>query len=359
MEDLVSLKKYFSNKRVLVTGHTGFKGSWLCIYLKMLGAEVHGIALAPKEPESIFEIANVEKGVCTSSTIDNICNTHSVSALLQDIQPEIVFHLAAQPLVIEGYNDPVETFNTNIMGVVSILESIRTCQSVEAFVNVTTDKCYENKEWCYPYRETDRLGGHDPYSASKACAEIVTNSYRQSYFPDKAIATARAGNVIGGGDWAQNRLLPDIIKAFNRGDEIEIRNPSSIRPWQHVLEPLTGYLVLAKKLGEKQGEQFSGAWNFGPHTSKYYTVGEVVKEVALCWGETANIVIGDANGKLHETDILMLDCSKARLQLEFEGVLSIQKAISLTVDWYKAFYEKKDMNIFTEKQIAQYWALRN
>lgn len=358
MESLVSLSTFFANKKVLVTGHTGFKGSWLCVYLKMLGAHVHGIALAPDKSENMFELLNIETEVCHSSAFENICHTGVLTKLVHKIQPEIVFHLAAQPLVAESYKNPLETFNTNVMGVVSILEAIKDCNAVKIFLNITTDKCYENKEWHYPYRESDQLGGHDPYSASKACSEIVTQSYKKSFLSHVAIATARAGNVIGGGDWADNRLLPDAIKAFSQGEFMEVRNPESIRPWQHVLEPLTGYLYLAKKLREDSNQQLSGAWNFGPKTMQHFSVGEVIQQAALCWGEKTNIVINKTPPILHEAGILMLDSSKAQAFLGFKAVLSTEQAISFSVDWYKAFYQKDDMKAYTQNQIEKYWALR-
>jgi CDP-glucose 4,6-dehydratase len=276
-------KQFWKNKRVFLTGHTGFKGSWLSIWLDSLGANVHGYSLKPPTDPSLFNLCSIDR--FTNSTIGDIRNRDLLKATLQKAQPEIVFHLAAQPLVRESFKNPVETYETNVMGTVNLLDAVRACPSVKAVVIVTTDKCYENREWHWGYRENDPMGGYDPYSSSKGCAELVTAAYRQSFFNPKdfdnhhiAVASARAGNVIGGGDWALDRLVPDCLKAILDGRKIIVRNPHAIRPWQHVLEPLRGYLLLAQKLFEN-GPQFAEAWNFGPDDRDCRPVIDVVSKL--------------------------------------------------------------------------------
>lgn len=344
----------YQGKRVLVTGHTGFKGSWLCVWLYKLGADVVGYALKPPTTPSLFEACNLEKKV--TSIIGDIRNLKMLRDVFEKYQPDIVFHLAAQSLVRPSYKEPLETLNTNIIGTANLLEAARNTRSVRAIVVVTTDKCYENREWIYPYRETDALGGYDPYSASKACAEIITASYRNSFFLDTnvAVASARAGNVIGGGDWADDRLLPDCIRAFTENRQVELRYPHAIRPWQHVLEPLSGYIVLAEKLLGIDASAFSDSWNFGPDATGDATVGEIAQKAADYWGNGA-VVVEDKSNKPHEAEILRLDITKARTNLNWCPRWSIDRAVKETIFWYKAWYEKNnDMYQFSFKQIESY-----
>jgi CDP-glucose 4,6-dehydratase len=348
-------------KRVLITGHTGFKGGWLALDLAMKGARVVGLALGPDTDPSFFSAAQLESVV--DSRIGDIRDFDRVLALLSETKPEIVFHLAAQPLVRKSYREPLDTFDTNVLGTTKLLEAIRQVGSVSAVVVVTTDKCYENKEWYWGYRETDRLGGHDPYSASKACAEIVVSAYRSSFFTEKgsagdytAVASARAGNVIGGGDWAEDRLIPDMVRAFQEAKPVMIRNPGSVRPWQHVLEPVEAYIELAAKLSEEP-QKFASAWNFGPELSDAIPVAEVVKSFALFWGDGATWEI-DSTPQVHETTFLRLDCSKAALELGWQPTLKIQDSLRLTAQWYQEFGLGSDMNKFTANQILEYSRVR-
>ena len=351
MDEIIN---FYKGKKVLVTGHTGFKGGWLGIWLNMLGAKVIGYSLDPLYDEGIYTSSGIG-----SAIVDYRADIRDLNKLIQVFEsekPEIVFHLAAQPLVIEGYNNPVETFEVNFQGTVNVLEAIRKTPSAKAAVIITTDKCYENKEWVWGYRETDQLGGHDPYSASKGAAEIAVNSYRKSFFQGDgapAVATARAGNVIGGGDWAENRLVPDIIKAGKSGKTIEIRNPYSIRPWQHVLDPLSGYLKLGTALYNSP-KVFAEAWNFGPYAHCNYTVKEVVEKVISRFGHGSwkDLSVGE---KPHEANLLMLDISKAIQHLNWKPLLSIDESIDYTVDWYTSAIEKGVLN-FSENQIKNYQA---
>jgi CDP-glucose 4,6-dehydratase len=295
----------YDKRRVLITGHTGFKGSWLCLLLHKLGADVYGYALEPPTNPSLFIEANIAELI--TSYIGDIRDLNKLTKLFQKIQPEIVIHMAAQPLVRESYKNPVETYEINVMGTVNILEACRNTPSVKAIVNVTTDKCYENKEWYWGYRENEPIGGYDPYSNSKGCSELVTSAYRNSYFnPNEyvnhgvAIATARAGNVIGGGDWADDRLIPDFIRAISKGEKVKIRNPNAIRPWQHVLEPLSGYLILAEKLFT-QGAPYAQAWNFGPDDNDAQNVEWIISKICAFWGENANFEI-ESYSQLHEAN---------------------------------------------------------
>ena len=345
---------FWRGKRVFMTGHTGFKGGWLCLWLESMGASVFGYALVAQSP-SLFGQARVGQGM--AHMLGDVCNLNALSKALAEARPDIVFHLAAQSLVRPSYDDPVRTYATNVMGTVNLLEAVRQSKPGQlcAVVVVTTDKCYHNNEWLWGYREDEPLGGHDPYSSSKACAELVTAAYRASFAvsqPAIAIATARAGNVIGGGDWAKDRLVPDAIAAFSNKISLRIRSPSAIRPWQHVLEPLAGYLMLAQRLVE-DGGPFAQAWNFGPNTSGERTVGDVASILAEFWGRGAKWQI-DGDEHVHEAQFLKLDSSKARALLEWRPRLALADALRLTADWYMAHYKGAAMRQFTLDQIAAY-----
>ncbi len=332
----------YENKKVLLTGHTGFKGSWLALWLTKLGADVCGYSLtAPTDP-SHFEHLNLD----IRSEIGNILDTERLKKVFADFQPEIVFHMAAQPLVRLSYREPRETFETNVLGTVNVLDACRKTASVRAIVNVTSDKCYDNKEWIWGYRENDAMGGHDPYSASKGCAELVAGSYRDSFFNPKdfgskhnvLLASCRAGNVIGGGDWAEDRLIPDIMRAVSRNEKVEIRNPGATRPWQHVLEPLSAYLQIAQKLVEED-VNFAEAWNFGPDDNGSITVQEVVKNIKQFWPKI-DYQLGNCKNAVHEANLLKLDCSKAHIKLKWQAVWDSKMTFQKTVEWYHYFYEK-------------------
>ncbi len=349
-------KQFWLGKRVLITGHTGFKGSWLSVWLQSLGAELAGYALVPPTNPSLFEAADVGKYM--NSTIGDVRDLDSLKTLFRDFRPEIVLHMAAQPLVRQSYLDPHETYSINVMGTVNLFEAVRSVDSVKVVLNVTSDKCYENREWEWGYREVEPLGGFDPYSNSKACSELVAAAYRSSFFNQDnyglhgvAVATARAGNVIGGGDWASDRLIPDMIRAITCGESINIRNPSSIRPWQHVLEPLSGYLLLAQKLYQ-QGPVYSGAWNFGPSDSDAKQVSWIVEKVVSDWAGASWKLDGDSHP--HEAKYLKLDCSKARTCLDWQPKWGVEQAIKETNTWYKAFQDGFDMREFCLKQISHY-----
>jgi CDP-glucose 4,6-dehydratase len=346
-------KDFWKDKKVLITGDTGFKGSWLSIWLKMMGAEVIGYALEPYTSHGNFVLAKLEEKI-THITGD-VREYQKLYNVFRKHQPKIVFHLAAQPIVRESYINPKETYDINIGGTVNLLECCRLTESVEYIVNITTDKCYENKEWIWGYRENDRLGGFDPYSSSKAGSEIVTAAYRQSFFNPrkvrKNIASARAGNVIGGGDWQTDRLIPDCIASLENNEPVIIRSPSAVRPWQYVLEPLSGYLRLVEKMYLNPG-LYDQAWNFGPSGGSMRPVSEVVDLVIQNWGGGSWEDHAEKNSP-HETQILKLDISKARTRLEWSPVLSLEQAISATVDWYKS-YKEKDMYRFCQQQIESY-----
>jgi CDP-glucose 4,6-dehydratase len=339
-------------RRVLLTGHTGFKGGWLALWLARLGARVTGISLPPSPSPNLFELARVAEGI--DSRFCDIRDAAGLAALVEQAQPEIVFHLAAQPLVRRSYADPLETYATNVMGTAHLLEAIRLkSPATRAIVVVTTDKCYENREWVWGYRESDPLGGHDPYSSSKAGTELVAASYAKSFFGAPgmpALATARAGNVIGGGDWAADRLVPDLVRACQTGQTVAIRYPQAIRPWQHVLEPLAGYLRLAERLYE-HGRQYAGAWNFGPGQESLKPVAWIAERVIAAWGGSAHWEV-PAGAEPHEAGILKLDCSKAAQYLDWHPALDIGDAIGLTVQWHKACIAGQDMRKFTEAQIG-------
>ncbi len=351
----------YTNRRVLITGHTGFKGSWLCLLLHKLGADVYGYALDPPTSPSLFEEARI--GELMTSFIGDIRDYDHLLKVMQQVQPEIVIHMAAQPLVRESYKIPVETYAINVMGTVHLLEACRNTKSVKAIVNVTTDKCYENKEWHWGYRENEPMGGYDPYSNSKGCSELVTSSYRNSYFnPAKyadhgvAVASARAGNVIGGGDWADDRLIPDFIRAITHGEEVQIRSPFAIRPWQHVLEPLTGYLTLAAKLFT-EGAPYAQGWNFGPDDRDARNVEWITNTICELWGEGASFSI-DTNPQPHEANYLKLDCSKAKAELGWYPKWNIETTLKSIVDWNKAYLSGINMRIVTENQIKKYLSLK-
>lgn len=325
-----------------------------------MGAKVVGYALSPSTSPNLFALATVEQGM--TSVIGDICDFNKLQSVFASHQPEIVFHMAAQPLVRYSYQNPVETYATNVMGTVHLLEAVRNTPSVKAVVNITTDKCYENKEWIWGYRENEPMGGYDPYSNSKACAELVSAAYRSSFFNSDnyalhgvAIATARAGNVIGGGDWAKDRLIPDILDAFENGRKVEIRHPHAIRPWQHVMEPLRGYLTLAEQLFE-HGASFGEAWNFGPNDDDVKSVGWIVEQMATLWGLDAQWQI-DTGEHPHEAHYLKLDISKARSRLGWHPALHIQDALALIIDWSRQSQAGADMRQITLAQIQAYQAI--
>jgi len=348
---------FLKSKKVFITGHTGFKGSWLCLWLHALGAKVTGYALDPPTDPSLFELCKIDELV--QSTIADVRDGGSLTKAMLEAQAEIVIHMAAQPLVRDSYKIPVETYAINVMGTVNLFEAVRQCRTVKAVINVTTDKCYENKEWVWGYRECEPLGGYDPYSNSKACSELVTSAYRSSYFNPKVyashgvgVASARAGNVIGGGDWATDRLVPDCIRAILKVEKVIIRSPEAIRPWQHVLEPLSGYLMLAQKLYE-EGPRYAEAWNFGPDDSDAKPVEWLVKKLCAKWGNNASYAI-DQGKHPHEAYYLKLNCSKARAVLGWRPVWDIEKAIDSVVEWTKAFREKRDLREICLRQIDEY-----
>ena len=346
---------FWQGKKVFLTGHTGFKGSWLALWLQDLGAEVTGFALSPPTTPSLFDLAGIGRGM--TSVPGDVRDFEELRNALRDHQPEIVFHLAAQSLVRYSYKHPVETFATNIMGVVNLLEAARLTGSVRALLMVTSDKCYQNRNSLWGYREDDPMGGHDPYSSSKGCSELVAAAYRRSYFDaacgkSVAVASARAGNVIGGGDWAADRLIPDTLQAFLDHRPVLLRNPGATRPWQHVLEPLGGYLQLAEKLYET-GPAFAEGWNFGPRDEDARPVGWVVEHLAGLWGEGASWQSA-AGEHPHEAEQLKLDCSKSRVRLGWEPRLSLPQALAWTVEWHRGFQQWADLAALTRSQIHRY-----
>ena len=354
------VRAVWRNARVYVTGHTGFKGGWLSLWLASLGARVHGYALAPESDPNLFTAARVADHV--EHDVGDIRNLEQLERSIAAFEPEVVFHMAAQPLVRRSYANPVETYSTNVMGTVHVLDVIRRIPSVRGAVIVTSDKCYENREWLWGYREEDRLGGFDPYSNSKACAELVTASYRSSYFSQAssaehkvALASARAGNVIGGGDWSEDRLIPDMVRGFLAARPVRIRYPQAVRPWQHVLEPLAGYIALAEHLLQ-QGTAFAGAWNFGPEENDAWPVARVADAMTALWGAGASWVCNSAENP-HEAGYLKLDAGKARSLLDWRPRLSIDHALRWVVEWFQAWRQGENMQIFTLKQIADYETL--
>lgn len=344
----------FSGKRVFVTGHTGFKGSWLTFLLKELGADVMGFALPPEPGQSHFEMLNLKAGI--NHVVGDSRDASALNDALQIFQPEYVFHLAAQALVKKSYDDPVGTFDSNVMGSVHLLDAVRQCDSVRSLVYITSDKCYENVEWVWGYRENDRLGGHDPYSASKAAAEIVFSAYASSYFssrPDLGAATTRAGNVIGGGDWAEDRIVPDCIRAIEMNEPIKLRNPHATRPWQHVLEPLSGYLLLAARL-RSEPKKFAGSWNFGPSTSEVRNVQEVASAIIQHLGR-GRIEIAESQQHHHEARLLQLNCDKAHQLLGWRPRWHVDKTLAATAQWYKTIIDGGDAETITRAQLIDYF----
>lgn len=345
---------FWAGKRVFVTGHTGFKGSWLSIWLHRLGAKVIGFSLPASTAPSLFEQGKIST-IIEQSMIGDITKYDELVNAMHKAKPEIIFHMAAQPLVRKSYDDPIGTYNTNVMGTVHLLEAARLCESVRVIVNITTDKCYENQEWHWGYRENDTLGGYDPYSNSKACAELVTSAYRQSFLSKASIqvATVRAGNVIGGGDWSQDRLIPDLMRALIFKQHIILRNPDAVRPWQHVLEPLSGYLMLAQRLYEN-GPAFAQGWNFGPRTEDIQTVQYIVQQLLAKWpGEHSGYEVQRQVEK-HEAKLLMLDCTKATMELGWQPKWKLEQALDATLEWLLAYLRGEDLLQLCERQIAQY-----
>jgi CDP-glucose 4,6-dehydratase len=352
------LGSFYGGKRVLLTGHTGFKGGWLAIWLKMMAAEVTGFSLEPEASPNLFDTAGVACGV--RSIIADIRDPAALREAIAASEPEIVFHLAAQPLVRRSYRDPVETYSTNVMGTLHLLEALRAAPSVRAAIVVTSDKCYENREWMWGYREHDALGGRDPYSSSKACAELVVSACRQSYCETSGllIASARAGNVIGGGDWSEDRLVPDTVRSISRNQPVALHSPNSVRPWQHVLEPLWGYLLLAERLfsGERN---WAEAWNFGPAPGTEARVEDLVRMILQCWGTGEMVVDADSQGP-HEARQLRLDSTKSNLRLSWQPRLNLSQAVALTVESYRTFLERPgDVRRIIERQICDYTHARN
>ena len=343
---------FWNGRRVLITGHTGFKGGWLAIWLQRLGADVTGIALAPHTSPSLYELAGIGERI--SSRLQDLGDGPAVRQVLGDVQPEVVFHLAAQPLVRLSYREPIATLATNIMGTAHVLEAIRHTPSVRAAVIVTSDKCYAESGTSLPYQEGDRLGGDDPYSASKACVELVTASYQKSFCREMqaSIATVRAGNVIGGGDWSQDRLAPDAIRALSQHEKIHLRNPDAIRPWQHVMEPLSGYLMLAERLFT-EGQQWASAWNFGPSANDELKVRQVADRIVQYWGDGGWAPMPETAAP-HESAVLRLVSAKAREILKWRPVLTLDQAISLTVAWYRSVLAGENAFAITSEQIDQF-----
>lgn len=350
---------FWKDKRVFLTGHTGFKGGWLSLWLASMGAKVTGYALAPNTAPNIYDVLAINS-LIEKSQIADIRDLVVLQKTMSDAEPDIVIHMAAQPLVRYSYSNPVETYATNVMGTVHVLECTRSIDSVRATVIVTTDKCYENREWLWGYRENESMGGYDPYSNSKGCAELVTAAYRQSYFssPDSVnkIASARAGNVIGGGDWSEDRLIPDAVKAFEAGLPLMIRNPLATRPWQHVLEPLSGYLILAQTLYEK-GYSFASGWNFGPSDQDNRSVEEVINLLIDLWGQNVRWEKEGSN-QPHEANFLKLDCSKASMQLGWNPKWDLEMAMTKIVQWQQAFQAKENMQEISLAQIHQYMSTK-
>ncbi|WEK53877.1 MAG: CDP-glucose 4,6-dehydratase [Candidatus Cohnella colombiensis] len=349
--------QFWQGKSVLLTGHTGFKGSWMSLWLDQLGANVSGYALQPSTTPSLFESCGL--GYRMNSVLGDVADLERLKQTIQHSNPEIVFHLAAQPLVRQSYIDPVGTYMTNVMGTIHLLEAVRTCPSVKAVVIITTDKVYDNKEWLWSYREDERLGGKDPYSASKACAELAVNSYRDSYFSDSsfdkhqvAIATARAGNIIGGGDWSQDRLVPDSLKALELDQAITLRNPHAVRPWQHVLAPVHGYLLLAQRLYE-EGLDYQGAWNFGPLDQDAQPVLAVVEQLHQLWGSKIPVVVESDQAK-PEAQLLKLDSTKARSLLGWNPTWDLNMSLRKIVEWHRSYLAGGDVHKLTLKQIEEY-----
>lgn len=347
---------FWKGKKVFLTGHTGFKGSWLSLWLQSMGADVMGYALAPPTTPALFDEARVGAGM--QSQIGDIRDLQAITASMVDYNPDILIHMAAQPLVRLSYKQPVETYATNVMGTVHVLEAARQCSNLRAIVNVTTDKCYENREWAWGYREDEPMGGHDPYSNSKGCMELVTSAYRNSFFckdQPAALASARAGNVIGGGDWAEDRLIPDILAAFEKQQPVVIRNPQATRPWQHVLEPLSGYLVLAENLWER-GQDVAQGWNFGPKDEDARPVCWILDHMVSTWGKGASWTL-DQDPQPHEARYLKLDVSKARAHLHWSPTWSLEATLAYIVRWHRAWLNGDDVHALCLAEINAYMAV--
>jgi CDP-glucose 4,6-dehydratase len=358
MEMIMLDTHFWKDRKVFITGHTGFKGSWLSILLNWLGADVYGYALKPPTIPSLYELAKIDQLV--TSTIGDVRDYNLLLKTLIGVQPDVIIHMAAQPLVKESYRNPRETFEVNVMGTVNLLDAARQISGVKAILNITTDKCYENKEWHWGYRENEPMGGYDPYSNSKGCSELVTSSFRNSFFNPieykkhgVALASARAGNVIGGGDWADDRLIPDFIRAILKGEKVKIRSPYAIRPWQHVLEPLSGYLLLCEKLFS-EGPAFAQSWNFGPNDSDAKNVEWIITKICDLWGNGADYEL-DSIPQPHEANYLKLDCSKAKAELGWLPIWNIEKTLKSIVDWNKAFLNNDDMRKVCISQIEEFY----
>ena len=344
--------QFWKGKKVFLTGHTGFKGSWLSMWLQFMGAEIKGFSLVPKTSPALFSEANIARTL--ESVVGDIRNRDIVLESMRQFNPDIVIHMAAQPLVRVSYREPIDTYSTNIMGTIHVLEASRYCSNLRAVVNVTTDKCYANNEWVWGYREDDPMGGFDPYSSSKACSELVTNAYRSSFLQKNgiAVATARAGNVIGGGDWSEDRLIPDIFNAFENNQPVIIRNPKATRPWQHVLEPLSGYLVLAERL-YNDGQIFAEAWNFGPNDQDVQTVQWIVEKMTLDWNHQENSKI-ESTAQPHEANYLKLDISKAKNKLGWEPSWDLAIAIEKIIKWHQSWLSGVNTQALCIEQIKEF-----
>ena len=350
-------ESFWKNKKILITGHTGFKGSWLTIWLKKLGADITGFSKSVPTNPSLFETANIEKDI--KSVVGDIQNYELLKETISKCEPEIIFHMAAQSLVIKSYSNPIETFSTNVMGTVNLLYAVKETKKAKIVINITSDKCYENKESLEGYSEEDPMGGHDPYSSSKGCAELITKSFRKSFFSSDhenniGLASVRAGNVIGGGDWAENRLIPDIIRAIKNKENVKIRNPNALRPWQHVLDPLNGYISLAEKLWDDQKKHSEG-WNFGPEKNEVKPVSWIIEEFNELWKNKINWVVG--NNELHEANNLILNCQKAKSRLGWNSKINTETALKMTIEWYTKYFDGKNMREVTEEQIIEFQKL--
>jgi len=352
-------EKEWNGKTVLITGHSGFKGSWLSLWLQKLNVNVIGYSKSIPTKPSLFELANIDEGM--TSIFDDVRDYQKLKSIIKKYQPEVIFHMAAQSLVRESYKEPIETFSTNIMGTVNILESIRQIGKPCVVINVTSDKCYQNTNKIEPYTEEDPMGGYDPYSSSKGCSELITSAFRNSFFDISksnqqkiSVASVRAGNVIGGGDWSKDRLIPDVMKGFLKNEKIQIRNPDSIRPWQFVLEPLNGYLLLAEKLLNKKFE-FASSWNFGPDENKTFSVKTILDKIRTKWGLETFVEFKTSN--IHEENNLVLNSDKAKKNLNWQPKVNIDLAIDWIVEWYKTYHENKDIRKISENQIEKYLKL--
>ena len=350
-------ESFWKNKKILITGHTGFKGSWLTIWLKKLGADITGFSKSVPTNPSLFETANIEKDI--KSVVGDIQNYELLKETISKCEPEIIFHMAAQSLVIKSYSNPIETFSTNVMGTVNLLYAVKETKKAKIVINITSDKCYENNESLEGYSEEDPMGGHDPYSSSKGCAELITKSFRKSFFSSDhenniGLASVRAGNVIGGGDWAENRLIPDIIRAIKNKENVKIRNPNALRPWQHVLDPLNGYISLAEKLWDDQKKHSEG-WNFGPEKNEVNPVSWIIEEFNELWKNKINWVVG--NNELHEANNLILNCQKAKSRLGWNSKINTETALKMTIEWYTKYFDGKNMREVTEEQIIEFQKL--